>query len=284
MHENPNPVELIKNWRKYLDKEKQEDKGMYSMASLVGPFYEIVAMFCRLYVYLNTQKFSKEWVPLIEAIYDGYSLDSATILSNNLGTKIRNYRKKCNVVERIAPPFFMSAYIMDAIFFSHDFPSVGWKWIVQHTTPIHVYFDILWESKYHSNFYKICHEAMLPIHQEVFSSKALRLNVEANRDVRPLGKWFWEENFTDIWFFDSLAHPHVLPLFFPDNLLAKEISSQTVGHGLTKVLKDAKKIIRPRFPILYGTYTLENFKHSLLEIDQLKVFFFSSATKLVVWP
>jgi len=104
-------------------------------------------------------------VTLIEASIDGYIMDWATILSNNLTTQIYNYREKHNVLERMAPPFFMSAYVMDIICFSYDFPSLGWKWIDQFPSPISIYLDILWESKYHAYFYKICREVMLPIHQ-----------------------------------------------------------------------------------------------------------------------
>ena len=92
--------------------------------------------------------------------------------------------------------------------------------------------------------------------------------------MRPLGKWFGEENFTYILVFGSLTHPHVFPLFVPDKLLAKEISYQTVGQGLTKIIRDATKTVQPCFPIPCGTYILENFKNSLLEIEQLKVLCF----------
>lgn len=82
------------------------------------------------------------------------------------------------------------------------------------------------------------------------------------------------ESFNYIRVFGSLAHPHGLPLFVPDKLLSKEVAYQTVGKGLTKVLKDAKKSTWPCFPIPCDTYALDNFKHSLVEIEQLKAFSF----------
>ena len=60
----------------------------------------------------------------------------------------------------------------------------------------------------------------------------------------------------------------------PDKLLAKEATYQKVCKGLTKVINDAKKTAWPCFPILYGTYALENFKHSLVKIQKLKAFLF----------
>ena len=96
--------------------------------------------------------------------------------------------------------------------------------------PIHAYLDIMWETKYHPHFYKICHEIILLIHQEIFCSKAPRLSNEANRDLKPLGKWFGEESFTYIRVFGILSSLHVLPLFVPDKILAREIAYQTIGN------------------------------------------------------
>lgn len=124
MHENENPTELIKEWRSDPRKHKHEDRGMYSLASIVSPFSHVTAMMCRSYGYSNTQKFSEEWVPLIEVASDGYIMDLENILSNNLTTQIHSYRQKHNVNNRTPPPFFMSAYVMDAICFSYDFPPI----------------------------------------------------------------------------------------------------------------------------------------------------------------
>ena len=71
--------------------------------------------------------------------------------------------------------------------------------------------------------------------------KSPRLTIEANKYLNPIGKWFGEDSFTCIRVFDRLSHPHVLHLFSPNKLLAKEGAYQTVVKGLTKVLKDAKK-------------------------------------------
>jgi len=49
--------------------------------------------------------------------------------------------------------------------------------------------------------------------------------------------------------------------------LAREVAYQTVGNGLTKYLKEAKKSVWPPFPIHCGVFTLENFRHATLEIS-----------------
>ena len=172
MQENLNLADLIREWRKEPKKHKREDRGMYSLPSIVGPFSHIAAMLCRLYGYPNMQKLFEEWVPLIKSFVDGYIMDWETILSNNLTTQILNYRQKHNFLERTDPPFFMSAYVMDAICFSYYFPSLGWKWIDQFPSAISIYLDIIWETKYHAHFNKICHELMLLIHREAFGRKS----------------------------------------------------------------------------------------------------------------
>lgn len=152
-----------------------------------------------------------------------------------------------NINDRALPPLFMSTYVMDAICFSFSFSSMGWKWTIQDPTPIHIFHVILWESKFHSHFYKICHKVILPIHKEIFSKKEPRLSTKANNDLMSLGRWFREVSFTYIQVFGSPSSPHILPPFVPDMLLAKEIVYQTIGDGLTKVIKDAKKTIWSSF-------------------------------------
>jgi len=94
MQENLNPAKLIKEWRKYPNKHKRDDRGMYSLASLLGSFSEVPTMMCHIFGLANTQKFSEEWVPLIDATSDNYIMDWRAILSNNLSMQIRNYRQK----------------------------------------------------------------------------------------------------------------------------------------------------------------------------------------------
>lgn len=54
MQENLNHMELIREWRRDPNKHKFEDRGMYSLASIIGPFSHIFVMLCFLYGYPNT--------------------------------------------------------------------------------------------------------------------------------------------------------------------------------------------------------------------------------------
>ena len=111
---------------------------------------------------------------------------------------------------------------------------------------------------------------MLPIHQNVFDEKAPRLSPQANNDLLPTRKLFGEESCTYTRTCGSIYNLHVLHLYVPDNLLAREITYQTIANGLSKVLKDAKKTMWPTYPISCGVYSLDNFKHAGLEIENFQ--------------
>jgi len=149
-------------------------------------------MLCRMYGYPDTQKFSNRWVPLIDAASHGYIVEWGIIFSNNIATQILNYRRKHSFSQNVVLHFYMSAYIMDAICFTSNFNSTGWRWTIKDHTPIHIYHDILWESKFHPHFYKIFHGVMLPIHQSVFDKKDPRVSPEDNNDLLSIGNWFGE--------------------------------------------------------------------------------------------
>ena len=91
---------------------------------------------------------------------------------------------------------------------------------------------------------------MLPIHQVSFDKKAPRLCEEAKVDIQAVAKWFGEELFTYIRVFGITAPPHVLPWYAPDKLLAREISYQIASKGVTRSLKESKKIYLAHFSTL----------------------------------
>ena len=107
----------------------------------------------------------------------------SNILSDNLAIDIREYRRNRIVSTRVIPPFYMSAYVMDAICFCSHFPNMGWT--LKDPSPIHVYHKILWESQFSSHFYKICHGVMLPIYHIIFNKKSPRISEEAKVDIFP---------------------------------------------------------------------------------------------------
>lgn len=110
----------------------------------------------------------------------------------------------------------------------------------------------------------------MPLYKAIFDRNAPRLSQEATANFTAIGNWFAKENLTYVRVFGSLAAPHVLAIYVPNKLLAREVSYQTIGHGITKVLKDSKKTIWPKFPIHGGVYVLNNYNHFVLEIKQIE--------------
>ena len=102
-------------------------------------------MLCRLFGKPNIDKFSSEWLPLLDAAVNATIMNWAQILSDKLASAIVAYRSKRSSTLRIYPPFFLSAYIMDVICLVSDFPIMGWKWTVKNPLPIQVY------HKYYGN-------------------------------------------------------------------------------------------------------------------------------------
>ena len=115
--ENEDPMKVVKEWKVDHNKFKRDKLGMYLIAQLPAPHFFIAAMMCRLFVKLDTTKFSIEWIPLIDTAVNATIMNWANILSNNLAMNIREYKQNKVFSIRTIPVFYMSAYIMDDICF-----------------------------------------------------------------------------------------------------------------------------------------------------------------------
>jgi hypothetical protein len=112
--------DLNKDWVSHLAKFRADTNGIYSISSLVPQFMYIAMMVCILYGKEETSHFFLPWVPLIHTVAEGFSFDWAKLLSDSLASRITEYRaqKASGKVSSL----FMSAYIMDTIFFMKPFP------------------------------------------------------------------------------------------------------------------------------------------------------------------
>ena len=156
---------------------------MYTTGSLSSPFCFAAAMLCILIGKPDITKFSLELLPLIDAAVNAKIINWAQILSDNLATKILEYKRKRRIASRVYPPFFMSAYVLDAIYFGSKFPLMGWKWTAQNPLPIQIYHKDMWESNFAPHFFKIGHGVMLPIHKRIYNRYAPRFTQEAEVDI-----------------------------------------------------------------------------------------------------
>ena len=111
---------------------------------------------------------------------------------------------------------------------------------------------------------------MLPLYRVLYNKDAPRFSPEVEADILLVKIWFGEDLFTYVRVFGSFASPHVLPLYVPDKLIAREISYQTCGDiGLTKELKDKNKAIWPQFPFSCGAFSLFDVGHAFKEVNNI---------------
>ena len=268
--ENKDLAETTKDWSR-KDKPLKKDKhDMYSTGSLTSSYCFATAMLCRLFGMPDIKKNSSEWLPLLDAATNATIVDWAKILSDNLVMAIVNYRSKGTVSQRIYPLSYLSTYVMDAICDVSKFLVMGWKWTTQDSLPIHVYYKELWDSKFAPHFYQICHGIMLLLYRMLYDKDSLRCSPEVEVDILPIARWFEEELFTYVRVFGRFSSPHVLPLYVPDKLLAREIAYQSCGEGgFTKDLKDKKKAIWTQFPVACGAFSLFDVGHAFIEVKNI---------------
>ena len=206
---------------------------MYFVDSLLPPYCYAATMMCRLFGNDNSARFSIQMVPLILAAVNSDIMDWAIILSDRMVNRILEYRQDKTAGN--STPFFFCAYIMDSLCFNSEFPLIGWKWTPKDPTPIHIYHKLLWKVHFQDNVYRICHGFLIPVFKTIFNRFPPRFSDKAKSDLSLIGDWFGEEKFTYIRIFGSVVEPHVLPLIFPDKLLAQEISYQLTVEGLSLI-------------------------------------------------
>ena len=121
-----------------------------------------------------------------------------------------------------------------------------------------------------NHVYRIYHGFLIPVYQTIFDRFPPRISEKAKNDISLIGDWFGEERFTYIRIFGSIVEPHILPLYVLDKLLAQEISYQLTVEGMSRCLKNNKKLMWPTFPFHCGHYTLNKFTHAEKEVIKIR--------------
>ena len=157
---------------------------------------------------------------------------------------------------------------MDTLCFNSKYNVLEWRWTSQDPKPIHIYHQKLWKVHYKDYLYQIGNGFMLPIYYAIFDKPVPKILMEAEIDLTLAGNWFWEDKFTYMRIFGSLTRPHVLPLYVPDKLLARELAYQITTAGTSKTLRNSKNLAWPTFPLRCGVYTLHDYKHAEKEAEK----------------
>ena len=92
--ENPDLSDTTKEWSRRDEPLKKDKNGMYSTGSLTSPYCFAAAMLCRIFSKPDINKFSPEWLPLIDAATSSEIVDWAKILSDTLYMAVLHYRSK----------------------------------------------------------------------------------------------------------------------------------------------------------------------------------------------
>ena len=148
---------------------------------------------------------------------------------------------------------------MNVMFASLEFPSLGWKW-ESNLPSIHVYYKMLWETKYKEDYKVICNKLFPTLYQVLFGEEAPCLSPEGHKIVKEYRDWYMTPNGVYIRIDGSTKLPHWLPHLVPDSLLLQEISYHTFVNGVAASLHRNKKGLWPQFPLMTPVCKIENFK------------------------
>jgi hypothetical protein len=195
--------DIVKSWWGNQNNFKTDSQGIYSTASCDAHILYIAMMLCRMFGKKNPTHFTIEWVPIIHEVVKGYTFDWGKMLSDNLAKQIGDY--KTQKLKGEHAPFYMYAYIMDAICFRTPFPLMNWRWTPTVTEPIHFYHSKLWEENSKDSFYEICHNVVIPIHEAIYGQPPPRILEQIIGNLGAIADWYIEESFSYIRVFGLLC-------------------------------------------------------------------------------
>jgi len=85
--------------------------------------------------------------------------------------------------------FYMTTFLIDAIFISNRFLAFNWAWI-PNTREIHVYCSQLWELNCKENFYNLSDYFLAPLHKAMFGVHPHRISLGAIKSLKGIGDYY----------------------------------------------------------------------------------------------
>jgi hypothetical protein len=116
--------DIVKTWWGNENKFKADIHGIYSTTSCDAHIMYAM-MLCRLLGKKIPSHFIVEWVPIIHEVAEGFTFDWGKLMYDNLVKQIEGYTTLKTKGEHA--PFYISAYIMDAICLRTPFPLMYWN-------------------------------------------------------------------------------------------------------------------------------------------------------------
>jgi hypothetical protein len=261
-------LDLIKEWWRCPLKFRADTHGIYATTSLKEYMVYVAIMLCRIFGKKNPYHFPVEWVPFLEEALEGYTFNWSNIFFDNLAQEVSNYRvarSKGQLVD-----FYMSTYIMDAIFFVTPFPLMNWSWNITYPESIHEYHFVLWEENVKDVFYEIFDFIVIPMHKMFYGCEPPRISKTVSENFKAIADWFIDENFSYIRVYGCSVPLHALPKFLPNRLVLREVAHQIVKGDIGIEIKAAQKKSWPIFLVYIGKFSLLNLGHSKVEAEALE--------------
>ena len=171
----------------------------------------------------------------------------------------------------------MSAYLLNVMCASLEFPSLGRKW-ESNFPSIHVYCKMLWEIKYKEDYKVICNKLFPTLYQVLFSQEAPCLSPEGHKLVKEYGDWYMTPIRVYIRILASTKPRHWLPHLVPNSLLLQEISYHTYVNGVAASLHWNKKGLWSQFLLMTPMCKTKNFKQVKEEVNVLSSYKFMEAS------
>jgi hypothetical protein len=200
--------DIIRFWWGHPEKFRTDAHGTYATMSLDLHMVHVAMILYRLFGNKIPTHFSMEWVSIMNEVDEGFTFNWAKLLLDNLAKGIVKY--KIVKSKGWSTPFYMLAYIMDAICFMTPFTLMNWNWTSASGEPIHFYHSKLWEEKDMDLFYEICHNVVVPIHISLYGHPPPLISDKIMGNLGKLACWFIEENFSYIRVFGFSLPPHAL--------------------------------------------------------------------------
>jgi hypothetical protein len=95
---------------------------------------------------------------------------------------------------------------------------MGWSWLPTDAT-IHIYFKVLWEHKYQTNYQRIYENFLAPLYGFIFFISLPCMIDKAIKIIRWIEDWYLMEHGTYIRIYSAMKPPHLLPQFVLEKLV-----------------------------------------------------------------
>ena len=121
-----------------------------------------------------------------------------------------------------------------------EFLALSWKW--EFSLPsVHVYYKMLWETKYIDDYEMICTKLLPTLYQVLFGEEAPCLSPKGQAIVKEYGDWYMTPIKVYIRISRSTNPLHWLPHCVLDTLLLQVISYKTFVNVVSASLHRNKK-------------------------------------------